>query len=71
MEETKTMASLIQTVIQKRQKIGLSQRQLARACGVSQSSIVRLEAMDTLPRLDTLIRVCSCLGLQVLIHEKK
>lgn len=48
---------------QARAKSGLSQTQLARAAGISQSEIYRLEAGTREPRLGTLINLGKAMGI--------
>lgn len=44
---------------------GLTQRQLAEKCGIKQSAIARMESLQTIPRLDTMIKVARCLDVEV------
>ncbi len=64
-EEMETMASIIGVLIEKRNALGLSQRDLAKLCGLPQSSIARVEAMRTTPKLDTLLKMMKPLGLKL------
>lgn len=53
---------LIGKMIEAREKKGLSQRDLAKLCGVKQPAIARLESMKTSPQIDTLLKILAPLG---------
>lgn len=61
---------LIADIIEKRIKLGLSQRQLADLCGMEQSAIARIEMFKVVPRLDTLFRIAEALNLKVSTDSK-
>ena len=63
LEEAETEAAIISAIIKQRSDLGLSQRDLADLCDMPQSSIARIESSKTTPRLDTLIKLLSQLGL--------
>lgn len=63
--ESEEMADLVAAIIEQRKALGMSQRELASACGLPQSSVARIESMQTTPKLDTLIRISQPLGLQI------
>ncbi len=50
-----------------RKEKGFTQAQLAKASGLKQSAIARLESMSYSPRIDTLIRVVTALGYKLVI----
>lgn len=56
-------SGLMRGVIAAREALGMTQKQLARACGMKQSAISRLENMDVMPKVDTLIDLLYPLGL--------
>ena len=51
-------------------ELGLSQRDLAKLCHLPQSSIARLEAGITSPRLDTLEKILAPLGLTIELKKE-
>ncbi|MFI3166528.1 MAG: helix-turn-helix transcriptional regulator [Bacillota bacterium] len=55
-------AQLIGKLIAIRELKGLSQRDLAEMCGVTQPAIARLEGMKSTPQIDTLFKVLNPLG---------
>ena len=58
-------------IIEARIARGMTQKQLAEKCGMTQSAIARLESLKAIPRIDTLVRVASELDLDVTLTEKK
>ena len=50
-----------------REERGISQSELARRMGTSQSVIARLELGGVEPRFDTLDRVCAALGVELVL----
>ena len=67
LEEAEMEASIISAIIKQRSARGLSQRDLASLCNIPQSSIARIESNKTIPRLDTLLKICKHLGLSIKI----
>lgn len=65
MEESEEAAAIVGALVQQRNALGLSQRELAARCGMSQSSIARIESCRTAPNLDTLLKVMGMLGLKL------
>ena len=63
--EIETLSAIISQVILKRRNMGISQRELAAMCNMPQSSIARIEACKTIPKLDTLLRLMKPLGLNL------
>lgn len=68
-EEAEQLAYIISTMIERRKKLGLSQRDLAKMCNVPQSSIGRIESCKTIPNISTLINIFNHLGLSFTITE--
>lgn len=48
-----------------RERVGITQEALANAAGTDRPSIVRIEAGQQSPTLDTLIRIARVLGISV------
>ena len=65
MEEIEIIAGIIGAMIDKRNELGYSQRDLAELCGMPQSSIARIESMKTTPNLNTLLKLMQPLGLKL------
>lgn len=65
MEEIEEVSSIVSSIIRRRQELGMSQRTLAERCGIPQSSIARIEALKTTPKLDTLVKLMQALNLKL------
>ena len=65
-------AAIAQDVADRRQELGLSQRELAELVGTTQSAIARLERGGRPPRIDTLLRIADALDcdLTVELHPR-
>lgn len=57
MEEAEEMAAIISAMIEQRQTLGLSQRELAHRCGMPQSSIARIESCAAMPKIGTILNM--------------
>ena len=55
-------ASIITAMIEAREEMGLSQRQLEELSGVKQPQIARMERGNADPQLGTLLRVLNAMG---------
>ncbi|MBO4394952.1 MAG: helix-turn-helix transcriptional regulator [Eubacterium sp.] len=64
-DEAEEEARIISAMISQRNELGLTQRELATICNIPQSSVARIESSATTPRLDTIIKICKCLGLRI------
>lgn len=61
------VSNLLIEIIERRIDLKMSQRDLAQKCGIKQPMIARIERMDAIPRIDTLIKMCNALGLEITI----
>ncbi|MBR3382808.1 MAG: helix-turn-helix transcriptional regulator [Clostridia bacterium] len=59
------LSTLIESIVTARINAGLTQRQLAEKCGIKQSAIARMESLQAIPRVDTLIKIANCLNLSI------
>ncbi len=71
MEETESIAAIISAVIEQRNALGISQRELATICGIPQSSVARIESYKTTPNLNTLLKIMRPLGLKLTVSTTK
>lgn len=60
-------SALIDSIVAAREKAGMTQSQLAKATGLTQSAIARLECKKTIPQLNTLFKVLAPLGYTLAI----
>jgi len=65
------LVDLIATLVNRRIDLGLSQRELAQLSGIKQPAIARLEKLEAIPRVDTLIKVLQPLGLSLRLFQEK
>ena len=68
-EEAEMMAKLISSIIDRRNELGLSQRDLAKLCKIPQSTVARIEKLTVSPTVDTLFKILSPLGLTLTVSE--
>ena len=69
-ERLKPKYDMIQGVIERRNELHLSQRELANLVGTQQSAIARLENGEHNSTVDTLLRVADALDLAVEFKRK-
>ena len=67
MEEIESFSLIVGAMIEQRNALGISQRELAAMCGVPQSSVARIESYKTTPNLDTLLKLFKPLGLSLTV----
>lgn len=60
-------ASIADQVGARRRELGLSQLELARLTGTTQSAIARLESGQRPPRIDTLLRIADALDADLVV----
>lgn len=65
MEEVEALSQIVRAMVEQRNALGLSQRELAALCGIPQSSVARIESFKTVPNLDTLLKIFQQLGLKL------
>ena len=69
MEEVETIASIVGAVVRERKAKGITQRDLAELCGIPQSSVARIESFQSMPKLETLVRIMKPLGLKLTVSR--
>lgn len=62
-EEMEVLAAIVTAIIDRRNELGYTQRDLAIICGLPQSSVARIEACIVKPNIETLIKIMKPLGL--------
>lgn len=65
--EAEAMSAIVKAMVEQRNALGLSQRELAARCGIPQSSVARIESFKTMPNLDTLLKIFQQLGLKLTV----
>lgn len=56
---------IIIQIITRRLNLNMSQRDLAKITGIKQPMIARIEKFDSIPRLDTIVKMAYALGLSI------
>lgn len=70
-EEMEVLAAIVTEIINKRNELGYTQRELAVICGLPQSSVARIEACVVKPNIETLIKIMKPLGLTLSVVNVK
>lgn len=60
-------ADIIGAIIEQRSVFGISRRELAEQCGISQLMLGKIEAMVIMPRLDVLVKILNQLHLKLTV----
>ena len=68
-EEMETLAKIISSIIERRNELGYSQRELAEICGLPQSSVARIESCTVKPKIETLLKIMRPLGLTLSVSN--
>lgn len=66
----KNCAIIIDRLIEERHSKGMTQKDLAKATGLTQSVIARLESKKATPRLNTLLKIAAALNCQFDVVSK-
>ena len=64
-DDATEIARIVGIFSKTRVKKGYSQRDLAELTGLKQSAIARMESLQAIPRLDTLVRVARALNITI------
>jgi len=64
-DRQRARAEVIRPIVEARKARGWSQRELAAEAGIQQPVLARLENGDTDPKLSTVTKVCTALGLRM------
>ncbi len=65
MEDAEQVAAIVCAIIERREELGLSQRDLETICGFPQSSIARIETGKIMPKMSTVFKLMRSLGLKL------
>ena len=70
-KETEKIATIVSAMIEQRNALGLTQRDLAAMCGILQFSVARIESCKTTPTLGTLLNIFQHLGLTLTVSQSE
>ena len=59
------ISKIINRIVQTRIELGLTQAELAEKCGLKQSAVARVENLQVMPRLDTIVRIAKSLNISI------
>ena len=71
LKETEEIAAIVSAMIEQRNALGLTQRDLAAMCGIPQSSVARIESCKSTPNLGTLLNIFQHLGLTLTVSQSE
>ena len=69
-EQIEMLSNIISKIVLRRMELNISQRRLAELTNIKQPMIARIETMNTIPRLDTLVSIITALDLKINLLDK-
>lgn len=60
---------IINKIVQAREEAGLTQRDLAKKCGIKQPALARIETLKVIPQINTVIKLAEAVGLTIEVLE--
>jgi predicted transcriptional regulator len=54
-----------------REKKGITSYKLAELTGIRQPNIIRMETFEAIPNLETIVKVCETLDVELVVRTKK
>ena len=67
-DEAEEISAIVGAMIEQRHNLELSQRDLAKLCGIPHSSVARIESGASTPNLTTLLKIFKQLGLSFTVN---
>lgn len=64
------LKELMKQMVEERQYLGMTQRDFAEVTGIKQPMIARIERLESIPRLDTFIKMVDKLDFELLLAYK-
>ncbi len=61
---------IIDKVVKARENLGLTQRDLAKKCGIKQPALARIETYKVIPKINTLIKLADAVGISIEAVDK-
>ena len=71
LQYSKELARLTSELIKLRKAHGVTQNELGERSGLKQAAIARIEKMDSVPRLDTFLKLILALNITIKLQEKE
>ena len=69
-ENAQIIKGIISKIVEQRISSGYTQRDFAKMCGMKQSAIARIEKLQVVPRIDTIVRIANKLNLKLTLRSK-
>ena len=64
-EATQKSIEIINKIVKARENLGITQRELAKKCGIQQPALARIETFKVIPKINTLIKIAQAVGINI------
>lgn len=64
-EAAEKTIKIINKIVEARKALGLTQRELAKKCGIQQPVLARIETCRVIPKLNTIIKIAQAVGVNI------
>ncbi len=64
-EASEKTIAIINKIVKARESLGLTQRELAKKCGIKQPALARIETFKVVPQINTLIKIAQAVGVNI------
>lgn len=64
-EAAEKTIKIINKIVESREALGLTQRDLAKKCGIQQPALARIETCKVIPKLNTIIKIAEAVGVKI------
>ena len=64
-ETADKVIEIIRKITNARKNLNMTQRELAKKCGIKQPELARIETFKNIPRINTLIKIASCVNIHI------
>lgn len=64
-EAAEKTIEIINKIVETREALGLTQRDLAKKCGIQQPALARIETCKVIPKLNTVIKIAEAVGVKI------
>lgn len=64
-ETSEKVINIIKKITDARIKLNISQRDLAKKCGIQQPALARIETFKIIPKINTLIKIADCVNISI------
>lgn len=64
-EAAEKTIKIINKIVESRESLGLTQRELAKKCGIQQPALARIETCKVIPKLNTIIKIAEAVGVKI------